>query len=76
MVPPGKVTNLESDLTGLNYTVMIPDVQKLIDLEKKASSSAGLKVNAGKQKFTVRVEGLKVLSNGKGASTIDVIYGE
>jgi hypothetical protein len=48
MVPPGKMKNLESDLTGLSYSIMIPDVQKVIDLEKVASSSAGHKLTAGK----------------------------
>jgi hypothetical protein len=48
MVPPGKVESLESDLTGLSYSIMIPDVQKVIDLEKVASSSAGHKLTAGK----------------------------
>jgi hypothetical protein len=48
MVPPGKVGSLESDLTGLSYSIMIPDVQKVIDLEKVASSSAGHKLTAGK----------------------------
>jgi hypothetical protein len=47
MVPPDKVKNLESDLSGLSYSIMIPDVQKLIDLEKMASSSAGHKHTAG-----------------------------
>jgi len=46
MVPPGKVGSLESDLTGLSYSIMIPDVQKVIDLEKVASSSAGHKLTA------------------------------
>ncbi len=49
MVPPGKVKNLESDLNGLSYSIMIPDVQKVIDLEKVASSSAGHKLTAGKK---------------------------
>jgi hypothetical protein len=48
MVPPGKVESLESDLTGLSYSIMIPDVQKVIDLEKVASSSAAHKLTAGK----------------------------
>jgi hypothetical protein len=47
MVPPGKVGSLESDLTGLSYSIMIPDVQKLIDLEKIPSSSAVHKPTGG-----------------------------
>merc|ERR1712179_470420 len=41
MVPPGKQEQLESDLElkGISYEIMIPDVQKLIDLEKIAASS-------------------------------------
>jgi len=41
MVPPGKQEQLESDLElkGISYEVMIPDVQKLIDLEKIAAPS-------------------------------------
>merc|ERR1712179_534126 len=41
MVPPGKQEQLESDLElkGISYEIMIPDVQKLIDLEKIAAPS-------------------------------------
>ena len=46
MVPPREVENLEAELTGLNYSLMIPDVQKLIDLEK-ISAAGGHKVSAG-----------------------------
>jgi hypothetical protein len=48
MVPPGKVGSLESDLTGLSYSIMIPDVQKLIDLEKITASSADHNPTAGR----------------------------
>merc|ERR1712106_615096 len=39
MVPPGKQAHLETDLElkGISYDIMIPDVQKLIDLEKLAA---------------------------------------
>jgi murein tripeptide amidase MpaA len=40
MVPPGRHDQLGQDLElkGISYEMMIPDVQKLIDLEKVASS--------------------------------------
>jgi len=43
MVPPGKQEQLESDLElkGISYEIMIPDVQKLIELEKLAAPSKG-----------------------------------
>jgi hypothetical protein len=45
MVPPGEVGQLEADLSGLSYSLLIPDVQKLIDLEKV--SAHGAKISAG-----------------------------
>ena len=41
MVPPGKQEQLENDfeLKGISYEIMIPDVQKLIELEKIAAPS-------------------------------------
>jgi hypothetical protein len=59
MVPPGKVKNLESDLTGLSYSIMIPDVQKVIDLEKIASSSAAHKLTAGKIKKKISLSNVE-----------------
>ena len=43
MVPPGKQEQLETDLElkGISYEIMIPDVQKLIELEKLAAPSKG-----------------------------------
>lgn len=43
MVPPGKQEQLEADLElkGISYEIMIPDVQKLIELEKVAAPSKG-----------------------------------
>jgi len=43
MVPPGKQEQLEADLElkGISYEIMIPDVQKLIELEKLAAPSKG-----------------------------------
>jgi hypothetical protein len=46
MVPPAEVKNLEADLAGLSYELMIPDVQKLIDLEKR-STAGSQKADAG-----------------------------
>ncbi len=46
MVPPAEVKNLEADLAGLAYELMIPDVQKLIDLEKR-SMAGSQKADAG-----------------------------
>lgn len=43
MVPPGMHEQLEADfeLKGISYEIMIPDVQKLIELEKIAAPSTG-----------------------------------
>eukprot|EP00092_Neocalanus_flemingeri_P019908 GFUD01021566.1.p1 GENE.GFUD01021566.1~~GFUD01021566.1.p1 ORF type:complete len:363 (+),score=91.16 GFUD01021566.1:33-1091(+) len=45
MVPPGMHEQLEADfeLKGISYEIMIPDVQKLIELEKIAAPSTGAK---------------------------------
>jgi len=44
MVPPGKQEQLETDfeLKGISYEIMIPDVQKLIELEKVAAPSTAV----------------------------------
>ena len=46
MVPPAEAQRLEADLAGLSFKVLIPDVQKLIDLEK--IPAGGNKLAAGR----------------------------